>query len=198
VQTLILARHGESEYSAQGLLNGDPSAAVGLTDVGEAQARALGATLRETPIDLCVTTEFARTQRTAELVLEGRDVPLEIWPDLNDPPAGSFEGLPIEDYLVWAGLADSGEPVPGGGQSRHAIVTRCVRSYRALLERPEPTILVVLHALPLAYLLEALEGTDPAPRMSRTIEYAEPHVVEAAALRRGVAVLEAWCASPGW
>jgi hypothetical protein len=77
-------------------------------------------------------------------------------------------------------------------------VTRCARSYRALLERAEPTILVVLHALPLAYLLEALEGTAPAPLMSRTIEYAEPHVVEAADLRRAVDALEAWCAFPGW
>ena len=198
MQTLILARHGESEYSALGLLNGDPSAAVGLTEVGEAQARELGATLRETPIDLCVTTEFARTRRTAELVLEGRDVPIEIWPDLNDPQAGSWEGLPIDDYLVWASRADSGEPVPGGGQSRRAIVTRCARAYGALLERQEPTILVVLHALPLAYLLEALEGTGPAPLMTRTIAYAEPHVVEAAELRHAVDILEAWCASPAW
>jgi broad specificity phosphatase PhoE len=198
MQTLILARHGESEYSALGLLNGDPSIDVGLTDAGQAQARALGAALRETPIDLCVTTEFARTRRTAELVLEGRDVPIEIWPDLNDPQAGSWEGLPIDDYLVWASLGDSGEPVPGGGQSRHAIVTRCARAYRALLERQEATILVVLHALPLAYLLEALEGTEPAPLMTRTIAYAEAHVVEAVDLRRAVDVLEAWCASPGW
>jgi len=197
-QRLILARHGESEYSARGLLNGDPSVAVGLTEAGEAQARALGAALRETQIDLCVTTEFRRTHRTAELVLGGREVPVEIWPDLNDPHAGSFEGLPIADYLVWARLADSAEPVPGGGQSRHAVVTRCARAYRALLERPEPTILVVLHALPIAYLLGALEGAAPAPRMSRTIEYARAYSVEAEALRGAVVDLEAWCAAPGW
>jgi broad specificity phosphatase PhoE len=198
MQTLILARHGESEYSARGLLNGDPAVAVGLTEAGEAQARALGSALRETQIDLCVTTEFNRTRRTAELVLGGREVPLEIWPDLNDPPAGLFEGLPIEDYLVWARLADSAEPIPGSGQSRHAVVTRCARAYRALLERPEPTILVVLHSLPLAYLLGALEGDGPFPRMDRTIEYAEAHAIGAAALGDAVALLEAWCASPGW
>lgn len=198
MQTLILARHGESEYSARGLLNGDPSVAVGLTEAGEAQARELGAALRETRIDLCVTTEFGRTRRTAELVLAGREVPLEIWPELNDPHAGSYEGLPIDDYLVWAGAAGSAEPVPGGGQSRQAVVTRCARAYRALLERPEPTILVVLHALPLAYLLGALDGTAPAPRMHRPVGYADAHSVDAGALGDAVELLEAWCAAPGW
>jgi broad specificity phosphatase PhoE len=195
---LILARHGESEYSSRGLLNGDPSVAVGLTEAGEAQARALGAALRDTPIDLCVTTEFGRTQRTAELVLEGRDVPIEVWPELNDPHAGSFEGLPIGEYLVWAGGAGSAEAVPGGGQSRQAIVSRCTRAYRALLERPEATILVVLHALPIAYLLGALEGTAPAPRMGRVVEHAHPYPVEADELRAAVELLERWCASPSW
>jgi probable phosphoglycerate mutase len=198
MQLLVLARHGESEYSARGLLNGDPSVAVGLTEEGEAQARALGAGLRDTPIDLCVTTEFGRTRRTAELALEGRDVPFEVWPDLNDPHAGSFEGLPIADYLVWARAAGSAEEVPGGGQSRHAIVTRCARGYRALLERPEPTILAVLHALPIAYLLAALEGSVPAPRMTRAVEHARAYRVGAAELRAAVELLEGWAAAPSW
>jgi broad specificity phosphatase PhoE len=198
VQTLILARHGESEYSARGLVNGDPSVAVGLTKAGEAQARALGELLRETPIDLCVVTEFERTRRTAEHALTGRAVPIEIEPGLNDPLAGAWEGLPIDGYLGWAELADSAEPVPGGGQSRLAVVTRCAGAYRALLERPEPTILVVLHALPLAYLLGALEGALPTPRMRRKVEYAEPHTVEAEALRDAVDLLDAWCAAPNW
>jgi broad specificity phosphatase PhoE len=198
MQQLILARHGESEYSSRGLLSGDPSVAVGLTATGEAQARVLGAALRETPIDLCVTTEFRRTHRTAELVLEGRNVPFEVWPDLNDPHAGSFEGLPIDEYLVWAGSAGSAEAVPGGGQSRQAIVARCARAYRALLERPEPAILVLLHALPIAYLLGALEGTAPAPRMGRVVEYAHPYRLTADELRAAVEILERWYAAPSW
>ena len=198
MEQLILVRHGESEYSARGLLNGDPSVSVGLTATGEAQARALGEALRETPIDLCVTTEFERTKRTAELVLEGRDVPVEVWPDLNDPHAGRWEGDAIDEYLVWARSAGSAEAVPGGGQSRQAIVARCARAYRALLERPEAAILVVLHALPIAYLLEALEGAEPAPRMGRVVDYAHPYRVQAGDLRAAIQLLERWCAAPSW
>jgi broad specificity phosphatase PhoE len=198
MQTLILARHGESEYSARGLLNGDASVAVGLTEAGEEQARALGRALQSTQIDLCVTTELGRTRRTAELALAGRHIPFETWPDLNDPRAGSYEGRHLDDYRGWAWSAGSAEPVPGGGESRLDIVARYTRAYRALLERPEDTILAVLHALPIAYLLAALDGAAPAARMDRPIEYATAYRVEAEALRGGVAALAAWCAAPSW
>ena len=55
-----------------------------------------------------------------------------------------------------------------------------------------------LHALPIAYLLGALEGTAPAPRMARVVEYAHPHLVGAAELRAAVEALDRWCADPTW
>lgn len=198
MQTLILARHGESDYSARGLLNGDPSTEVGLTALGEEQAVELGRALREVPLDLCVTTELHRTRRTAELALAGRDVPVEIWPDLNDPRAGAFEGRSLDDYRGWAWTAGSAEPVPGGGESRLEIVARCARAYGELLERTEPTILAVVHALPIAYLLAAIEGRAPAARMDRPVEYARATPVDAGDLRRAVALFGAWRANPDW
>ena len=198
MHTLILARHGESEYSAEGRVNGDASVDVGLTPSGEAQARALGLALEATPLDLCVTTELARTRRTAALALAGRDVPFEVWPDLNDPRAGAFEGRLLDEYRAWAWSTSSGEPAPGGGESRLELVARYARAYRALLERPERTILAVVHALPVAYLLGAVDGEAPAARIDRPIEYARATSVEAADLDRALGVFEAWGASPGW
>jgi broad specificity phosphatase PhoE len=198
MQTLILARHGESEYSVRGLLNGDASVEVGLTESGEEQARALGRALQAAALGLCVTTELGRTRRTAEVALAGREVPFETWPELNDPRAGSFEGRRLDDYRGWAWSAGSAEPVPGGGESRLEVVSRYARAYRRLVERPERTILVVLHALPIAYLLGALDGAAPAARMDRPVEYARAYHVDAEELRGAVAVLEAWYVAPGW
>ena len=197
MQTLILARHGESEYSSRGLLNGDPSVDVELTSVGEEQARVLGRTLESVELDLCVVTELRRTRRTAELALAGREVTFETWPSLNDPRAGAFEGGRLDEYRDWAWAAGSSE-VPGGGESRLAVVTRYAAAYRALLDRPEASILAVVHALPIAYLLAALEGEPPAARMDRPVEYAVAHSVDAGRLDAAVAVLAAWCASPTW
>src|SRR5438270_427029 len=89
---LILVRHAESEYSVRGLLNGDPRVAVALTDEGREQARRLGEALAQTEIDLCATSEFARTIETAEIALAGRDIAHLVVPELNDHPAGDYEG----------------------------------------------------------------------------------------------------------
>jgi broad specificity phosphatase PhoE len=195
VERLILARHGESEYSVQGVVNGDASVAVGLTERGREEARGLGRELADDELDLCVTSALPRTRATAELALAGRDVPIETWPELNDPRAGGFEGRHLDDYRRWAWSAGSREEAPGGGESRLAAVSRYARAFRRVLERPEAAILVVAHALPIAYLLS---GEPPAARMDLRIEYAHPYRLDAVELERSLAVLQAWCAAPTW
>lgn len=198
MERLILARHGESEYSVHGLVNGDVSVPVGLTAEGVEQSRRLGRALAAEPLDLCVTSELGRTRETAVAALAGRPVPLEAWPELNDPRAGRFEGLHLDEYRGWAWTTGSREAAPGGGESRLAAASRYAAAYRRLLERPERTILAVLHALPIAYVLSALEGRPPAPRVDREVAYAEPYRLDAAELRQALAALEAWCAEPTW
>jgi probable phosphoglycerate mutase len=198
VEHLILLRHGESTASERGLVNGDPGAGVGLTPAGEEQARAAARALAGEPLDLCVVTAFRRTRETAALVLAGRAVPRHEEPRLGDPRAGDFEGRHLDEYRRWAWSNGSGEEPPGGGESRLAVVDRYVEAYRALLERPERTILVVLHALPVAYVLFALEGVAPAPRMDRPVEYARGYRVSAAELWDALGVLDSWRAEPTW
>lgn len=198
MERLILARHGESEYSARGLVNGDASVAVGLTELGEDQARRLAAALADDPLDLCVTSQLRRTQLTAALALAGRNVPVEAWGELDDPRAGAFEGLHLDEYRAWAWTTGSRAEAPGGGESRVAAVDRYARGFRRLLERPERAVLAVLHALPIAYVLRALEGEPPAARMDRPVEYARPYRLSAGDLERALGVLEVWAGEPTW
>jgi 2,3-bisphosphoglycerate-dependent phosphoglycerate mutase len=198
VETLILARHGESIYSARGLVNGDPTVDVCLTPRGEEEARVLGRALADEPLELCVVTALRRTRTTAELALAGRDVPIEEMSELGDPRAGRFEGGPLDEYRAWAWSHGSREEPPGGGESRRAVVARYARAYRALLERPQRTVLAVVHGLPIAYVLLALDGVPPPARVGLEIEYARPHPVSAAELRRVVGVLEHWQREPTW
>ena len=197
MERAILVRHGESELSARGAVSGDPRVAVPLTPEGERQARRLAGRLANERIDLCVVTQFERTRRTAELALDGRRVAIEVWPDLDDPRAGEFEGGPLDSYREWAWAHGSQDEPPGGGESRLAVVTRYARGFRRLLERPEATILAVLHSLPLAYALGAVRGEAPLPRVD-LVEYAQPHRLSATDLRRAVERLEQWCAAPTW
>jgi len=197
VETVLLVRHAESVYNARGLVNGDPTLPIGLTEEGERQARRLGELLAGGPLDLCVVTEFPRTQATADLALAGREVPRLVVPELNDPDYGDFEGRPLKEYRAWLAGRRSGETVPGGSESRLELVRRYARGFGIVLERPERRILAVLHSLPLSYLLGALGGRDPAPRME-LVGYAELHQASAGELAGAVGRLEAWTRSPIW
>ena len=193
----ILARHGESERSVVGRTNGDPRTACALTETGREEARALGRALASDEIDLCVTSEFERVRETADLALEDREAPRLVLPELNDIRFGEFEGRPLTDYRAWAHAHGPEEPAPGGGDSRAETVGRYVRAYRTILARPEETVLVVAHGLPVRYVLDAVEGRNPAAAIAQ-VPYAEPFRLEAGELTAAVDILEAWVTNPAW
>jgi broad specificity phosphatase PhoE len=195
MERALFVRHGESEFSAKALVNGVPSLACGLTEVGRQQARQLGERLQGEPIGLCVVTEFPRTTETADLVLGDRDVPRLVLPELNDPFYGDFEGKALADYRAWAASHGPEDAPPGGGETRLAIASRYIRGFRILVDRPESTLLVVCHSLPIAFAVAAADGRAPRAKMP-LITYAEPHILYADGLTRAVERLEAWIRNP--
>jgi broad specificity phosphatase PhoE len=197
MESAILVRHGESTFSARGLVTGKADVRCPLSEQGVAQARALADDLASREIDLCVTSELERTRQTADIALSGRTVHRITLSELNDPLYGCFESGPLDAYRAWAIANDSSAEPPDGGESRQAIVARYVAAFRVVLERPERVILVVTHSLPIAYVLMAVSGGDPAPRVP-LVECAKAHVVSADQLRAAVERLEAWCAAPTW
>jgi len=194
---VILARHGESEFSVVGTVNGDPTVACALTPMGEGQARRLGERLAEVEIDVCVTSEFERARQTADLALAGRDVPRLVMAELDDVRFGEFEGRALADYRSWAAANEPTTEAPGGGESRAATVARYVRAYRKILARPEQTVLVVAHGLPIRYVLNALQDQSPAPLVQQ-VPYAEPYPLARAELQRAADLLEGWAIRPVW
>ncbi len=194
MRTLLAARHGESELSERRIVNGDPGVACPLTDAGRAQARALGEVLAGERIDLCAVTEFERVRETAELALDGRDVPFLVVPALNEPSYGDFEGGPLDAYREWV-WAKGPLDAPPGGEHRGEIAARYARGLRTLLARPEETVLLVAHSLPLAYLHNAAEGRPPVSR-SDQVGYAELVRLGRASVERAADVLEKWAGAP--
>jgi broad specificity phosphatase PhoE len=195
MERALFVRHGESVFSVKALVNGDPSIACGLTEVGQQQARQLGERLASEPIGLCVVTEFPRTRETADLVLGDREIPRLVVPELNDPFYGEFEGRALADYRQWAATHGPEDAPPGGGETRLAIARRYVRGFRILLERPESSLLVVCHSLPIAFAVAAADGRGPRAKMP-LITYAEPHVLYAGQLAQAVERLEEWTRNP--
>src|SRR5207253_2569376 len=75
---------------------------------------ALGAEVANVPLELCVHTRFGRTKDTARVALEGRDVPFETEPLLDDIDIGDLEGWSIEDYRRVKRELGRKRPFPGG------------------------------------------------------------------------------------
>ncbi len=197
METAIFARHGESEFSARGLISGDPGAAGGgLTEAGREQARVLGQAVADERIDLCVTSEFQRTKETADVALAGREIPRLVVPELNDINVGTFEGGPLETYLAWAREA-SPIDVPAGGESRAQAAARIADGYRLVLGRPEDHVLVIGHGLTIRYLLLAVAGEGPRPVLEK-VDYATPYKLTRQELLEAVEDLERWATDPTW
>ena len=141
-------------------------------------------------------TEFERVRETAELALGDRDVPRLVVPELNDPRYGEFEGGELDAYREWVwGRGPLDAPV--GGEHRGEIAARYAAGYRRLLERPEETILLVAHSLPVRYVLDAADGVSPRAKVG-LVEYATPYSLTLERLERAVDVLEAWAAAPAF
>jgi broad specificity phosphatase PhoE len=117
--------------------------------------------------------------------------------ELNDIRFGEFEGRLLTEYRAWAHSHGPDEPGPGGGDSRAQTVARYVAAYGELLDRPEASVLVVAHGLPVRYVLDALKGHSPAAAVAQ-VPYAVPFRLSAAQLEDAVRLLDEWLAAPAW
>jgi probable phosphoglycerate mutase len=89
---VLLARHGETPWNAEGRYQGQED--IALSPVGEAQARALGERLRDVTIDRALASPLSRARRTAELALgDTRAGMLRLDAGLMEIAHGEWEGL---------------------------------------------------------------------------------------------------------
>jgi len=89
---VLLARHGETPWNAEGRYQGQMD--IALSPVGEAQAALLGARLADVAITRAIASPLARARRTAELALGASRAPLIGFdPDLQEIAHGEWEGL---------------------------------------------------------------------------------------------------------
>lgn len=181
----VISRHGESTLNFEQRINGDPAVEVRLTERGRDEALLLGQQLAHVPLELCVHTRFSRTRETAEIALAGRDIPLEEVPELDDIDVGELEGKTLQDYRDWKHAHTRRDAFPGG-ESLDDAARRYADAFEHLLERPESSILVVAHEIPLRYAINAADGSADLDGPAHQLANATPYLFDADALRRAV------------
>src|SRR5947209_14811221 len=82
-QTLLLIRHGQTTWNVEhrlpGLLPG-----VDLNDIGRQQAARLADALSVIPISAVISSPLERARETAEILVKGRDLSVQLEPELVD------------------------------------------------------------------------------------------------------------------
>jgi broad specificity phosphatase PhoE len=185
----VLARHAHSTLNLAQRVNGDPSVEVGLTRLGEDEARELGLQLAHLPLDLCITSRFGRTRATAQLALAGRDVPFEVEPLLDDIDVGELEGLPITEYRAWKRAHKRADRFPGG-ESLDEAASRYAHAFRRLAGLPHDCVLVVCHEIPLRYALNAAAGSGELDGPVHDLRNATPYCFDSPSLLRAADGIE--------
>jgi broad specificity phosphatase PhoE len=100
---IFLARHGQDEDNAAGLLNGHRD--MPLTALGVQQAEALGKKVAEGNIhfDAILCSPLQRAKITAEAVGAAIDVPVVVLPDLIERDFGVLTGRPLTEIPTLGG-----------------------------------------------------------------------------------------------
>ena len=133
--TLLLVRHGQSEWNAAGRMQGQ-TAGVPLTDLGHEQAAAAARELARLRPGALVSSDLRRAVQTAEHCAEATGLPLTTTPALREQGYGVLEGRPsreLWDVVDWTDPHWSAE----GGESL-AQLHRRVAGYLDDLRRKPP------------------------------------------------------------
>ena len=87
---ILVLRHGETEWNTCARLQGQMD--IDLNENGIQLAKTTRDGIRDLNIDVCFTSPLKRARHTAEILLEGRDIPIFEDERLMEISFGSFEG----------------------------------------------------------------------------------------------------------
>ena len=159
---LLLLRHGQSTWNAEGLWQGwaDPP----LTPVGEQQAADVASTLQGVGITGVVASDLVRARRTGEIIADHLDVaPLEVDSRLRERDVGEWSGLRVAEINErWPGQLDAWRngalERPPGGERNDDLIARVTAGLHDLAERPG-VFAVVTHGGVIHEAVRHLGGT---------------------------------------
>jgi 2,3-bisphosphoglycerate-dependent phosphoglycerate mutase len=184
--TLVLVRHGQSEWNLKNLFTGwkDPD----LTEKGIAEARTAGQRLKAKGLrfDICFTSALTRAQHTLKLMLEElgqTGLPETRDQALNERDYGELTGLNKDDARkkwgeeqvhIWRRSYDVPPP---GGESLKDTLARSLPYYVHMIQPhvlEGKSVLVSAHGNSLRSLIMAIEGLTPEQILKRELDTGVP------------------------
>ena len=158
---VYIVRHGETEWNAQGRIQGHSD--IPLSDNGRAQAQSVARRLSGIPFSVAYASDISRTHETAQIILGATAPALHTTPQLREYSKGVFEGLTVDEYArqypdqYQASLQNDLDFAPTGGETIRETSIRMSRFVDETLQNhQDETTLVVGHGGSLRSLIVAL------------------------------------------
>jgi broad specificity phosphatase PhoE len=165
--TVLLVRHGQSEWNAEGLLQGQ-TAHVPLTELGHAQAARAAQELAGLRPGALVSSDLRRAVQTAVHCATATGLPFSTTPALREQGYGVLEGRPsreLWDVVDWTDPHWAAE----GGESLAELHGRVAAFLKHLCaEPPAEVIALVTHGdtIRAAQAVAAGLGADAMPAVT--------------------------------
>ncbi len=148
-QKLLLIRHALAEGAPKGSFLGRTD--LPISSAGAGQASKLAKLVRAAKPDACYCSPLLRARQTADVLLEGQSLPIQIKDDLREIDFGdweckTFEQVATENHRAidkWAAF-DHRFTFPGG-ESLGGFLARVRRMAKTICEDPASTVLAVTH-----------------------------------------------------
>jgi broad specificity phosphatase PhoE len=155
-------RHGETDWNAQGISQGNVDNPLNAT--GLAQARSAAERLRNRGIATIVASPLSRARVTAEIAGEALGLPVSLDPDLREVAFGVQEGQAMSGWFAdWV----AGRFTPEDAETFAALRRRAVAGINRATALP-PVVLVVAHGA-LFRTLRAAMGIEPNVRTQNAV-----------------------------
>lgn len=149
---VYLARHGETDWNAQGKIQGHTD--IPLNEAGRDQAVALADQLAGVGLGAVASSDLSRARETAAIVAKALELrkPVEE-PALRERQLGVFEGLTRAELIArhpreWEAYKRDHANTPPDGEPYDAFLERILGGVRRLtrkLARPDKPALIVAH-----------------------------------------------------
>jgi broad specificity phosphatase PhoE len=202
-QTLLIIRHGQTTWNREHRLPGQ-LAGIALTEEGRQQATLLAEALRVLPISTVISSPLERARETAQYITYGRNLDLQLEPDLMDTNVGHWSGQVFEDLLkndpAWRAYLNDPTVAPDGVETFPQVQQRVVAAVERwrMQENVDSSLAFVAHADVVKLLLAHYMHLDVRHAAKVHIDNASVSIVEINKEERPFVVAIGWTPRPGW
>jgi probable phosphoglycerate mutase len=200
---LLLIRHGESTWNVEHRLPGQLPG-IELTEEGRAQAQRLASALRMLPLSSIISSPLARAVQTAEYLVQGRALTIQLEPDLMDIDLGHWSGQNRDALFhsdpVWKAFVRDPLVAPADVETFPELEQRVVTAIERWLKKDAtgPLPAFVTHADVIKLLLAHYLGLEVGRARSLVIDNASVSVVALETDRSPLVLAISWNPQPGW